>query len=70
MTVIDVVDRILARMKSKDLAPIIKNEASLEIREQFLDCTKARETLGWEATYNIREGLTRTIPWYREHLKP
>ena len=29
---------------------------------------KARELLGWEATVDLNEGLTRTIAWYREKL--
>jgi UDP-glucose 4-epimerase len=29
---------------------------------------KARELLGWEASVDLDEGLTRTIAWYREKL--
>jgi len=67
--VIDVVELVCELMGWTDGITII-DDAKKEIVDQYLDCTKARETLGWEATYNIREGLTRTIPWYREHLKP
>lgn len=32
-------------------------------------CTteRAREQLGWEARYSLREGLRQTVEWYREH---
>jgi GDP-L-fucose synthase len=32
-----------------------------------LDTTRARDLFGWEATVPLREGLERTIAWYREH---
>jgi len=32
-----------------------------------LDVTRARELFGWEAKTPLREGLERTIAWYREH---
>jgi CDP-glucose 4,6-dehydratase len=66
LTVIEVVDRILARMGRKDLEPVIRNEASLEIREQFLDCAKARTRLGWKPAFTFEDGLDRTIAWYRD----
>ena len=63
-SVIDVVDRILALMKS-DLRPQILNQASNEIREQYLDATKAKKMLGWNAAFDLDAGLARTIEWYR-----
>jgi GDP-L-fucose synthase len=32
-----------------------------------LDTTRAKELFGWEARTDFREGLERTIAWYREH---
>ena len=32
-----------------------------------LDATRARELFGWEARVPLREGLERTIAWYRDH---
>jgi nucleoside-diphosphate-sugar epimerase len=32
-----------------------------------LDSSRARELFGWEARMPLREGLERTIAWYREH---
>ena len=32
-----------------------------------LDATRARERLGWEARTPLREGLERTVAWYRAH---
>src|SRR5580765_6034839 len=32
-----------------------------------LDASRARDLFGWEARTPLREGLERTIAWYREH---
>ncbi len=38
-----------------------------EIDRQYLDSTKIGEVTGWEPEVELREGLTRTLEWYREH---
>jgi CDP-glucose 4,6-dehydratase len=68
MTVLEVVERILERVGRKDLQPVIQNEASREIREQYLDCKKAHTLLGWRPAFSFEQGLDRTIAWYRAQL--
>ena len=67
LTVIDLVRQILALMDA-DVEPDVRNEASNEIREQFLNADKAREVLAWQPTCEFEEGLRRTIRWYKEFL--
>ena len=31
----------------------------------FLDCSKAYNELGWLPKYNLEEGLTKTLEWYK-----
>ncbi len=38
-----------------------------EIDRQWLDSAKLREQTGWEPKVELREGLERTLTWYREH---
>lgn len=38
-----------------------------EIDRQFLESTKIRELTGWEPEVELREGLERTLEWYRDH---
>jgi CDP-glucose 4,6-dehydratase len=38
-----------------------------EIDRQFVDSTKLRDLTGWRPTVDLREGLRRTLDWYREH---
>ncbi len=37
-------------------------------RRRLPDITKAKELLGWTPKMDIREGLTKTIAWYREQM--
>ena len=38
-----------------------------EIDRQFVDSTKLREMTGWAPQVGLREGLERTVEWYRAH---
>ena len=67
VSVLELVRKILALMDS-DLEPEIRNEATGEIRRQFLSAAHARETLGWAPRFTLDEGLRRTIAWYRHML--
>ena len=64
LTVLEIVRRVMACMHREDLEPIIQNEASAEIREQYLSSEKARSVLGWKPQYGLNEGLRETIDWY------
>jgi CDP-glucose 4,6-dehydratase len=67
-TTLDLVEKVLAMMQRSDLRPIVQNIANSEIREQYLDPTKARTRLAWAPRYGMDEGLRRTIDWYRTFL--
>jgi CDP-glucose 4,6-dehydratase len=67
VTVSDLARRILDHMGSP-LEPDIRNEASHEIRHQYLSAEKARRLLGWGPMFSLDEGLRRTIDWYRSFL--
>ena len=59
---------IIAHLMRSDLAPVVRGENSGEIREQYLDSTKARSVLGWRPSFDLEAGLGRTIGWYKEFL--
>ena len=67
VSVLSLVQQVLART-SPTLEPDVRNEASNEIRHQYLSAAKAREVLGWQPLYTLDDGLSRTISWYREFL--
>ncbi|MBI4062731.1 MAG: GDP-mannose 4,6-dehydratase [Elusimicrobia bacterium] len=62
--VIEVVQKILHLMGS-NLKPKILNTARHEIREQALNCSKAKKTLGWTPVHDFNKALQETIAWYK-----
>jgi nucleoside-diphosphate-sugar epimerase len=38
-----------------------------EIWQAYADITKAREVLGWQAKTPLKEGLLKTIEWFKQH---
>jgi CDP-glucose 4,6-dehydratase len=40
-----------------------------EIDRQYVDSTKLRELTGWRPEVDLRDGLARTLEWYRRHLE-
>jgi CDP-glucose 4,6-dehydratase len=68
ITVRDLVQQILDMMDST-LEPDIRNEASNEIRYQYLSARKAHEMLNWSPLFTLESGLQQTIEWYRQFFK-
>jgi CDP-glucose 4,6-dehydratase len=67
VTVLELANRLLHAMKST-LAPDVRNEATNEIRHQYLNAERARRMLAWSPLFSLDQGLERTIAWYREYL--
>lgn len=67
ISVLELVNLILRKMNSP-LRPEVRNEASNEIRHQYLSAEHARTVLNWKPQFTLDEGLDRTIAWYREFL--
>ncbi len=68
LSVLQVVDTLLRLMNRPDLEPIVLNEASHEIPQQYLDCSKARRMMEWRPRRSFEDGLLATIEWYTEWL--
>lgn len=67
ITVSELTTMILSLMNS-DFVPIVRGEATNEIKHQYLSAEKARRILGWSPRFTLEEGLTKTIDWYRDFL--
>lgn len=52
--------------KDESLIEFVKDRPGHD-RRYDIDCTKAKEELGWEPTVILEEGLGKTILWYNEH---
>jgi CDP-glucose 4,6-dehydratase len=68
VSVREIVEKIIKLMNSS-LQPEILNEASNEIRHQYLSAAKARQLLNWEPIFNLDQGLALTIDWYKDFFK-
>ncbi len=69
LTVLELVERLQAALGSA-LEPDVRNEASHEIRAQYLSAARARAELGWAPLFSLEQGLERTVAWYRALLGP
>lgn len=67
LTVLELVARLQAALGSA-LEPDVRNEASHEIRAQYLSAARARSELGWAPLFSLEQGLERTVAWYRALL--
>jgi CDP-glucose 4,6-dehydratase len=67
VSVLEMVELILRKMNSS-LRPEVLNQASNEIRHQYLSAERARTTLSWQPQFTLESGLDRTLAWYREFL--
>ncbi len=67
-SVMEVVQAIIDVSDQPALKPIVLGEAENEIQDQYLDSTKAKRVLGWMPQYSLKEGLRKTMAWYRAFL--
>ncbi len=67
ITVLELVEKILAAIGS-NLKPDVRNEASNEIKSQYLDAAKARRVLNWSPSFTLETGLQATIHWYEQYF--
>jgi len=49
------------------LTPFPPDRKRIDIGDFYADTTKIRKTLGWAPQVPLREGLERTIDYYRRH---
>lgn len=68
ISVLDIV-RIIYELIGKKPKYKILNQARYEIKEQYLSAKKAKQILGWEPKFSLKEGLLITINWYKKLLK-
>lgn len=67
VTVLELVKLILQKLNSS-FVPVVENQVSKEIRNQYLSAARAQQMLDWKPLFTLDEGLERTIDWYRKAL--
>jgi CDP-glucose 4,6-dehydratase len=60
---------LIATAAGSDVEPDFQGTGSPdgEIDRQFVDSAKLCELTGWRPEVDLRDGLSRTLEWYREH---
>ncbi len=69
VSVLEITGAVQRAMKRPDLEPVILDQVRSEIKDQYLDSSKARQHLGWKAAYSLERGLELTAAWYRAFLE-
>lgn len=64
-TTINQIFSIMKEISKTQCDSIYSNERKGDIRDSFLNNTKAKEVLNWRPTYKIKEGLLKTINYYK-----
>jgi CDP-glucose 4,6-dehydratase len=61
--------RLVGDVAGSEIKPDFRGRGSPagEIDRQYVDATKLRQATGWRARIELREGLSRTLAWYRDH---
>lgn len=70
LSVMDIYTAVCDAVVGGPVEPLVLGQAKEEIRDQYLDSTKARKELGWSAHWSLEQGLEQTVSWYRRLLAP
>ena len=65
---VNLIYQSLAQITRFKMPPYHAPERKGEIRRIYLDIEKAERELKWKPTLDLREGLKRTVEWFREDL--
>ena len=57
----------LAGLGTMDIIPFPPERKAIDIGDYYSDYSFAKATLGWEPKVDLREGLARTLAYYRQH---
>ena len=63
---LEVVNSIYKIMKI-NLKPVILNNSSIEIVAQKIDFSKAKKELKWIPNTSFKEGILKTVKWYKDY---
>ena len=58
---------VLNDILGKDIEPLYEEERAGDVKHSLADITLARDVLGYEPEYGFREGLVKTVEWFKQH---
>lgn len=65
VSVLKLVELLLKISNKEELKPKINNTAKDEIKDQYLDCSKASKIFNWKPTHTLEMGLRKSFEWYK-----
>lgn len=68
-TSVNALYREIADIMDYDLLPVYAEAREGELDHIALDASRAARALGWKPATSLREGLERTVEWYRHNLR-
>ena len=68
LSVMQIYNAICTAAGKAGTTPKILNTVIGEIKDQYLDSTKAHDVLGWHASVSLADGLKQTFDWYYQLL--
>ncbi|HEX2606661.1 MAG TPA: SDR family oxidoreductase [Flavisolibacter sp.] len=57
----------MKEVAGSDLSPRLGPERAGDVRHSLADITKARELLGYDPEFSVKQGIKTAFDWYREH---
>jgi UDP-glucose 4-epimerase len=60
--------RLINELLGRDIKPIYTNPRPGDVKHSFADITLAKKTIGLKPKVSFRDGLQKTIGWYRDNL--
>ena len=68
-TLLDLIS-VLNEILDTDIDPVHTTPRPGDVRHSLADISTAQEALGYRPEVDFRQGLRRTVDWYRIHLWP
>lgn len=60
------IHNLLQEVLEKNEKPVFAEKREGEVSRGALHCHAAKNALGWEATVNLKEGILKTVQWFKE----
>lgn len=67
-SVLEIVTLLQKIMKKQHLSPMILNSCKGEIKDQYLESSKANKLLKWSPAFSLDDGLKETVKWYEKYF--
>ncbi|MFO8052476.1 MAG: SDR family oxidoreductase [Candidatus Omnitrophota bacterium] len=61
--------KIIQKLTAKNIEPTYSEPRPGDVRKTYADITKAKEKLGWQSKVNFKQGLEKTVNWFRDSIE-